>query len=63
MRLPALPADDPGPSTSLGLVSLVLGIPITAIALGTPSNDAVGLVATAVAWTGIAAVNLAHRRR
>lgn len=38
----------------LGIVSLGTGIPITAIASGE------GLLGIAVAWTGIAAVNVAH---
>jgi len=42
------------PSPALGLVSLGAGIPITAIAT---SNG--GLVALAISWAGIAAVNIA----
>ncbi|MCU1673464.1 MAG: hypothetical protein JWN77_1577 [Frankiales bacterium] len=63
MKAVPLPADSPASSSGLGIVSLALGIPITAIALHGPESDAVGLVATVVAWAGIAAVNLAHRRR
>jgi hypothetical protein len=38
-----------------------MGIPITAITLG--ADGAAGVIATAVAWAGIAAVNLAYARR
>ena len=40
----------------LGVASLVLGIPVTAIA----TSNAEGLGALAVSWGGIAAVNAAH---
>jgi hypothetical protein len=45
---------------ALGFVSVALGIPITAI---TVSSGDGGIVATAIAWAGIAAVNLAAGRR
>jgi hypothetical protein len=40
----------------LGIISLGVGIPITAI-----SGDQAGLIGVAVAWAGIVGVNLAHR--
>jgi hypothetical protein len=59
---PGLPADPRSrPSTALGFASIGMGIPITAITLG--ADGAAGVIATAVAWTGIAAVNLAYARR
>jgi hypothetical protein len=45
-----------GRQLALGIVSLVLGIPVTAIA----TSNAEGLGALAVSWAGIAAVNAAH---
>jgi hypothetical protein len=42
--------------TALGIVSLIIGIPVTAIT--GPGMDSV--TAVAVAWLGIAAVNVAH---
>jgi hypothetical protein len=44
---------------SLGIVSLALGIPITAVAGGVAD----GLPGVLVAWAGIAGVNLAHALR
>jgi hypothetical protein len=61
-KLPALPADSASRAGGLGFLSLVLGVPVTAICLNSPDNPVVGLVATAIAWAGIAAVNVAHRR-
>ena len=62
--LPGLPADRPGGgSPALGFASIGMGIPITAIALGTTGGGADGIVALIVAWAGIAAVNLAYARR
>ena len=56
------PSWDPGPGTgerlALAIVSLGTGIPITAIAAG--AADALGI---AIAWAGIAAVNIAFSRR
>jgi hypothetical protein len=49
------------PGLTLGVVSLIAGIPVTAIA-----TTASGVTALIVAWGGIAAVNVAHawgRRR
>jgi hypothetical protein len=50
-------------STILAGASIVAGIPITAIALNSTESAAGGLLATLVAWTGIAVVNIAHGRR
>jgi hypothetical protein len=49
------------PGLTLGIVSVIAGIPVTAITTGTEE-----LAALIVAWGGIAAVNVAHawgRRR
>ena len=51
-----------GASTALAFVSLGVGIPISGIALGTTDGSATGLVALAISWAGIAAVNVAHNR-
>jgi NCAIR mutase (PurE)-related protein len=40
-----------------------MGIPITAIALGTTGGGTAGIVAMLISWAGIAAVNLVHARR
>jgi hypothetical protein len=48
---------------ALAFASLGMGIPITAIALGTTGGGPDGIVALVVAWAGIVGVNLAHRRR
>jgi hypothetical protein len=56
---PAQGERDPG--LTLGIVSVIAGIPVTAITTGTEE-----LAALIVAWGGIAAVNVAHawgRRR
>lgn len=56
---PAREERDPG--LTLGIVSVIAGIPVTAITMGT--EELAGLI---VAWGGIAAVNVAHawgRRR
>lgn len=46
--------------TILAGASIVAGIPITAIALGGTESEVGGLLATLVAWSGIAAINIAH---
>lgn len=43
---------------TLGIVSLVAGIPITAITVA--AGDDPSILSTIVAWGGIAAVNIAH---
>jgi hypothetical protein len=45
---------------ALGIVSLVAGIPISAITLEAPDAGDTSVVSLVVAWGGIAAVNLAH---
>lgn len=45
---------------ALGIVSLVAGIPISAITLEAPDGGDTSLMSLIVAWSGIAAVNLAH---
>jgi hypothetical protein len=58
-RTAGAPARDPG--LTLGIVSVIAGIPVTAITTGTEE-----LATLIVAWGGIAAVNVAHawgRRR
>ena len=45
---------------ALGIVSVVAGIPITAISLAVPDEAAVSLLSLVVTWGGIAAVNVAH---
>jgi hypothetical protein len=50
---PAQRERDPG--LTLGIVSVIAGIPVTAITMGT--EELAGLI---VAWGGIAAVNVAH---
>ena len=47
------------PAPSLAITSIGLGIPITAICLGTTGGGTSGIVAMLIAWGGIAAVNLA----
>lgn len=49
-------------ATILAGASIVAGIPITAISLGVTESETGGLLATLVAWTGIAVVNIAHGR-
>ena len=51
------------PTPGLAVTSIGLGIPITAISLGTTGGGTSGIVAMLIAWGGIAAVNLAHSRR
>jgi hypothetical protein len=45
---------------ALGIVSLVAGIPISAITLEAPDGGDTSLMSLIVAWSGIAAVNIAH---
>lgn len=49
----------------LALASLVAGIPVSAIALGASTgahSGLTGVVSMVIGWSGIAAVNCAHRR-
>ena len=45
---------------ALGIVSLIAGIPITAISLAVPENGELSLFSMILAWGGIAGVNAAH---
>lgn len=54
------PSEKPRPG--LAVTSIGLGIPITAICLGTTGGGTSGIVAMLIAWGGIAAVNLSHSR-
>ena len=45
---------------ALGIVSLVAGIPISAITLEAPDNGDTSVVSLIVAWGGIAVINIAH---
>lgn len=61
------PSTSPGASDkaaqSLAVTSIGLGIPITALCLGTTGGGTSGVVAMLIAWAGIAAVNVADARR
>ena len=46
--------------TALGIVSVVAGIPITAISLAVPEQGELSLLSLMVTWGGLAAVNVAH---
>lgn len=54
---------DRPPSTALGIVSILSGIPITATVLGVTDGSVAGVILLIIAWAAIAAVNLAHSRR
>ncbi len=45
---------------ALGIVSVVVGIPTSAITLAVPEGSASGFGPLCVAWAGIVAVNFAH---
>lgn len=45
---------------ALGIVSLVAGIPLSAIGLAVPEDTATSLISLLVTWGGIAGVNAAH---
>ncbi|MEO6205362.1 MAG: hypothetical protein ABIO67_08275 [Mycobacteriales bacterium] len=51
-----------GDPDALPIVSLVMGIPITAIVMGT-TDGVSSLLGLAIVWTGIAVVNFAHGRQ
>ncbi len=62
-RLTDLPAQkEKGDPEAVPIVSLVFGIPITAIVMGTTEGIS-SLAGLAIAWTGIAAVNISYARR
>jgi hypothetical protein len=61
-----VPGDRGGGSSgqpALAFASVGIGIPITAIVLGTTGGGVDGVVALAVAWAGLAAVNAAASLR
>jgi len=45
---------------ALGIVTGVLGIPVTAIGLNAPDSDVAGLLATLIGWSGLVGINVAH---
>ena len=45
---------------ALGIVSVVAGIPITAISLAVPEQGELSLLSLIVTWGGLATVNVAH---
>ena len=45
---------------ALGIVSVVGGIPVTALSLAVPEHAAVSLGSLVIGWGGLVAVNLAH---
>jgi hypothetical protein len=51
------------PAHNLAVASIGMGIPITAICLGTTEGSPSGIAAMLIAWGGIAAVNFAHSGR
>jgi hypothetical protein len=53
--VPQLPHKGDSAATWVALASLVLGVPITAVA-----TDNAGILGAMVAWAGIATVNVAH---
>jgi len=56
---PVKPARQRAPM-ALAIVSMVLGIPLSAIALGVGSQSAGGIVALVVIWIAITAINLSY---
>jgi len=64
-RTPAMSrADrDRPPSTALGVVSILSGIPTTWIVLGITHGSVGGIILLIITWVAIAAVNLAHTQR
>jgi hypothetical protein len=63
-RSPAVPpAAEEKPSVALGVVSLLSGIPISGIVLGTTHGSVAGVILMIITWMAIAAVNVAHTRR
>lgn len=45
---------------ALGIVSIVAGIPLSAICLAVPENGELSLLSMILTWGGIASVNVAH---
>jgi hypothetical protein len=58
------PGADQRPSTALAVVSVLSGIPITAIVLGVTHGSVAGCVVLVIVWLAIVGVNVAqaHRR-
>ncbi|MGH3273408.1 MAG: hypothetical protein ACRDNZ_03675 [Streptosporangiaceae bacterium] len=50
-------------SLALAIVSIALGIPLTAIAVGNSDGSGVGIWALLVVWASIAVINVAYTRR
>lgn len=59
----AMAGPEQRPSSALPVVSILSGIPVTAIVMGITQGSAAGILVLVVAWVAIAAVNLAHGRR
>ncbi len=59
-RRTALAAGAGSRQVALGIVSVVAGIPITAISLAVPEQGELSLLSLVVTWGGIGMVNLAH---
>jgi hypothetical protein len=59
---PAAPRQHHGSAMALAIVSMVLGIPLTAIVLAAGSHPA-GLAGLLVVWAAIVAINLAYAIR
>jgi hypothetical protein len=59
---PAAPRQHHGSAMALAIVSMVLGIPLTAIVLAAGSHPA-GLAGLLVVWAAIVAINLAYAAR
>ena len=60
-RVAKLQEAPPPPDRSwMAIPSIALGIPITAITLGVNDGGVAGIVSLAIAWAGIAGVNIAH---
>jgi hypothetical protein len=45
---------------ALGIVSAVMGVPISAITLAVPEGEGTSFAALCVAWGGLVGVNIAH---
>jgi hypothetical protein len=59
---PAAPKQQHGSAMALAIVSMVLGIPLTAIVLAVGSRPA-GLAGLLIVWAGIVAINVAYTIR
>ena len=45
---------------TLGIVTGIAGIPVTAISLNSPDTDGVGMLAMLIGWGGLVGINVAH---